>query len=120
MLGTICRIAVLALLHSILLLAVNHFSILLWEHPRGVTYGITLYYSCVFLSLLGVVLLVIFSILRPLLAVVTSLVAIFSVGFAMFPGSFAPSYVSPFAGSGIFFVSLWIAKEHLFEWRVGA
>jgi len=107
----ILKIAALALLHSAVLFVLGRIAVLAWDLPGGVNYGITLYYSFIFLSLLDVGHLILFHFLQPTAALAISLCLIAALALSLLPVDGIPGYTLMFAGSGGFFLSLWIAQN---------
>lgn len=104
---TTFEITLLALLHCLLLLAIEYISFLIWGKWGGVHYGFTLYYTILFLSVSGLISFVLFRTIHAKYAILVALTLIAGIGWFLYPGQLVPSYIALFSASTIFVLLYW-------------
>jgi len=95
------KILILAVLNSLCLAIINDVALSLWGRPRGVSFGIMLYYLWIFLSVQGLATIALFYFVGPKTSIFATFFLILSIAWFLFPGSFSPAYVAVVLGAAI-------------------
>lgn len=111
MLKVALRVTALALLHCLLLVAVMEIALPVWGRPRGVAFGILLYYSWLFFSLLGIVFAAGFEYLQPKTALGASILVTLAVSWLLWPGAEPTYYLTRLATAAFCLALWWLAQR---------